>query len=146
MMPPDVSKIIRVFPRRTTATPDDALVFTTPPPKDFPKAEEIHISTAFSYDIPKAEKLAEARVRTGIPVRMGGPAYNQPGGDFVPGLYLKHGYVIISRGCNRGCWFCSVPAREGGKVRELPVTEGWNVLMTTYLLVPRSISVKYSQC
>ena len=122
------SRVIRVFPRRTAATPDDALAFTSPPPKEVPEANEIHISTAFTYDIPKAETLAEAWAKTGLPVSIGGPAFNQPGGDFVPGLYLKHGYVITSRGCNRRCWFCSVPAREGGKLRELPITSGHNVL------------------
>ena len=122
------SRVIRVFPRRTAATPDDALAFTSPPPKEVPEANEVHISTAFTYDIPKAETLAEAWAKTGLPVSIGGPAFNQPGGDFVPGLYLKHGYVITSRGCNRRCWFCSVPAREGGKLRELPITSGHNVL------------------
>ena len=121
-------RIIRVFPRRTAATPDDALVFTTAPPKDLPDADEVHVSVAFTYDLPKAEKLAEEWERTGLPVSMGGPAFNQQGGDFVPGLYLKQGYVVTSRGCPRGCWFCSVPAREGGKLRELPITEGYNVL------------------
>jgi hypothetical protein len=121
-------RIARVFPRRTKATPDDALSFTAPPPKELPDIDEVHVSVAFTYDMPKAETLAEAWARTGLPVKLGGPAFNQPGGDFVPGLYLKHGYVITSRGCNRGCWFCSVPAREGGKLRELPVTAGWNVL------------------
>ncbi|MDR1021211.1 MAG: hypothetical protein LBL73_10670, partial [Synergistaceae bacterium] len=99
-----------------------------PPPKDLPDTREVHVSVAFTYDMPKAEKLAEAWARTGLPVKLGGPALNQPGGDFVPGLYLKQGYVITSRGCPRRCWFCSVPVREGGKLRELPITDGWNVL------------------
>jgi hypothetical protein len=43
-------------------------------------------------------------------------------------MYLKPGYVITSRGCPNRCWFCSVPKREGGEIRELPITEGWNVL------------------
>ena len=60
----------------------------------------------------------------GVPVHMGGPAFNMPGGDFVPGMYLKKGYVITSRGCPNRCWFCSVPRREGGRLRELPITEG----------------------
>ena len=55
---------------------------------------------------------------------MGGAAFNQPSGDFVPGRYLKEGYVITSRGCNNSCWFCAVPHRDGG-LRELPITEGW---------------------
>ena len=119
--------IARVFPRRTTATPDDVLAFTTPPPKILPDIDEVHISTTFSYDIPKAEQLAESWLKTGLPVKVGGAAYNTPSGDFVPGMYLKKGYVITSRGCNNSCWFCAVPTREGG-LRELPVTEGHNVL------------------
>ncbi len=56
-----------------------------------------------------------------------GPAFNEPGGDFVPGMYMKKGYVITSRGCPNRCWFCAVPKREGGQLRELPVTDGWIV-------------------
>lgn len=121
-------QIARVFPRRTRATPDDALTFTTAPPKQLPDIEEVHISVTFDYDMEKAETLAAAWKRVGVPVKMGGPAMNEPGGDFVPGRYLKKGYVITSRGCPNRCWFCSVPRREGGKLRELPVTDGWNVL------------------
>ena len=51
-------KIARVFPRRTVATPDDDLAFTTPPPKILPDIDEVNISVAFSYDMPKAERLA----------------------------------------------------------------------------------------
>ena len=121
-------KIIRVFPRRTRATPDDELVFTDLPPKIVPEADAVHISTAFTYDKPRAEQLAEAWHKTGLPVRLGGPAYNTPGGDFVPGLYVKHGYVITSRGCPNRCPHCSVPEREGYKLRELPIQNGHNVL------------------
>ena len=119
-------KIARIFPRKTKATPDDDLVFTAPPPNELPDIDEAHISVTFTYDIQKAEQLAEAWIKTGLPVTMGGPAYNNPGGDFTPGLYLKKGYVITSRGCNSGCWFCSVPHREGG-LKELPITDGWIV-------------------
>jgi len=115
--------IARVFPRKTKATPDDALAFTGPPPKGIDGIDEVHISVAFSYDLPKAESLAEAWHKTGVPVRMGGPALGQPGGDFVPGMYLKQGYVITSRGCNNKCWFCSAWRREG-PLRELAVTDG----------------------
>ena len=45
----------------------------------------------------------------------------------MPGLYLKHGYTITSRGCHNNCWFCSVPKREGA-LRELPINDGWNIL------------------
>jgi len=122
-----------VFARRTTATPDDALAFTTPPPKILPPdIDEAHVSLTFSYDYAKAEQLAESWIKTGLPVRMGGPAFNIPGGDFVPGMYLKKGYVITSRGCDNSCWFCKVPQREGG-LRELPVTIGHKILDDNFL-------------
>jgi hypothetical protein len=112
----------------TKATPTDALIFTAPPPENLPEIDEVHSSVAFTYDKPKAEALAEAWARTGLPVSMGGPAFNEPGGDFVPGRYLREGYVITSRGCpTRGCWFCAVPSREGGKLRELPIVPGYLV-------------------
>jgi hypothetical protein len=117
-------KIIRVFARKTKATPDDELVFTAPPPKILPEADAVHISVTFTYDIPKAEQLAEAWVKTGLPVKIGGVAMGDAGGDFIPGLYMKHGHVFTSRGCNRACWFCDVHRREGG-IRELPITSGW---------------------
>lgn len=121
--------IARVFPRRTTATPDDELAFTgLPPKKGLPDIDEVHVSVAFSYDIEKAERLAEQWAALGVPVKLGGPATDTPGGDFVPGRYLKQGYVITSRGCPNRCWFCSVPKREGGVLRQLPITDGWNVL------------------
>jgi hypothetical protein len=59
---------------------------------------------------------------------MGGPALGQAGGAFTPGMYLKEGYIITSRGCPNRCWFCGVWRREGEAIRELPIMEGWNVL------------------
>jgi len=121
-------KIARVFPRRTTATPDDEFAFTTPPPKILPDIDEVHISVTFTYDMEKAEQLAEAWYKTGLPVKLGGPAFNEPGGEFVPGHYLKQGYVITSRGCPNRCTHCSVPKREGYILRELPIKDGFNIL------------------
>jgi hypothetical protein len=89
--------IARVFPRQTNASPDDGLAFFDAPPRRLPPLDEVHVSVTFSYDMERAEKLAEAWGRLGAPVRMGGPAFNEPGGDFVPGRYLRKGYVITSR-------------------------------------------------
>lgn len=117
--------IIRIFPRKTKATPDDENVrigFVKPTALD--EAKEIHISTAFTWDIPTAERIAELWQHV-APVKVGGPAYNNPGGEFIPGMYLKKGYVITSRGCPNRCWFCAVPKREGFKLRELPIKEGY---------------------
>ena len=120
-------KIARVFPRKTRATPNDDLVFTDCPPMFALEIDEVHISVAFTYDMKHAEWLAMQWRAVGVPIKMGGPAFNAPGGDFVPGLYLKEGYTITSRGCHNNCWFCAVPKREG-KLRELTIHDGWNVL------------------
>jgi len=125
-------KIARVFARRTSATPDDELAFTTPPPKILPEVDEIHVSTTFSYDVDRAEQLAESWCKLGVPVKFGGVATGDRGGDFTPGLYLKCGLLITSRGCNNACKFCDVHRREGG-IRELPITEGHNILDSNLL-------------
>ncbi|TRZ72908.1 MAG: radical SAM protein [Bacteroidetes bacterium] len=118
-------KIIRVFPRRTNLSPNDYNV-RFGPPLLLDRADEVHISVTFSYDLKQAEWLA-LQWKEIAPVIIGGPATGQAGGNFIPGMYLKYGAVITSRGCNNRCWFCSVPVREG-MVRELPIQEGWIVL------------------
>ncbi|MCD8173784.1 MAG: hypothetical protein LUD76_10090 [Alistipes sp.] len=122
-----MDKIIRVFPAKTNATPTDefARIGELPTLFDYNlPVKEVHISVAFTWHKPWAEWAAHQWERI-APVKLGGPAYNEPGGDFVPGMYMRPGYVITSRGCPNRCWFCSVPKREGGKLRELPVTDGW---------------------
>jgi len=119
--------IARVFPRKTNATPIDDLSFIGEPYTLFPpEVDEIHISVTFTWDIPEAERLAK-EWKIIAPVKIGGPAIGMRGEAFEPGKYLKPGYVITSRGCNNRCWFCSVWRREGG-IRELPITEGFNIL------------------
>lgn len=122
-------KVLRVFPRRTNATPDDRLVHIGSPDlfSKHIEADSVHISVAFTWDLPAAEKMAKEWAQI-APVEIGGPATGQRGEDFTPGLYLKQGYVITSRGCPNRCWFCSVWRREGAVIRELPITDGWNVL------------------
>lgn len=131
MLKSDVNrlKIARVFPRKTAATPDDDLVFFGPPPLlTLPEIDEVHVSVTFTYDKAKAEELAEDWRWAGVPVKVGGPAYDDPAiGEFIPGMYLKRGHVITSRGCNNHCWFCLAPRREG-KLRELEIKDGWDVM------------------
>lgn len=118
-------RIARVFPQRTRLTPIDDLSYYDVP-GFFDEADEIHISVLFTWDIPRAEWLAEQWKHV-APIKMGGPAYNYPSGDFIPGMYVSKGAVITSRGCPNRCWFCSVWRREP-KLKELPITQGWNVL------------------
>lgn len=135
-MPGHAHIVARVFPRRTRATPDDRLSFIGPPPAMFPPSvDEVHVSVTFSYDLPTAERLVVEWERV-APTMIGGPAFEAPGQDFVPGRYLRQGYVITSRGCPNHCWFCSVPRREGG-IRELPIMSGWNVLDDNLLATSR---------
>jgi len=119
-------KIIRIFPRRTKATPSDENVRIYTDPGLFDEADEIHISVTFTWDLPAADRLLRAW-RHVAPVKMGGPALGLPGGEFIPGLYLKKGYTITSRGCPNHCWFCSVWKREG-TLRELEIKPGNNIL------------------
>jgi len=119
--------IARVFPRITNATPSDEYTFYDAPGMFLPPIDEVHISVAFTYDLRRAEILARQWEEI-APVKIGGPALNEPGGEFEAGMYLKPGYVITSRGCPNKCWFCSVWRREGSEIRELEVKEGNNVL------------------
>lgn len=119
-------RIARVFPRRTNATPTDDLAFVGEPGLFPPEVNAVHVSIAFTWDLRRAEELARAWESV-APVSIGGPATGDPSGEFQPGLYLKPGYVITSRGCPNHCWFCNVPKREGA-VRELPIVDGYNVL------------------
>ena len=120
-------KIARVFPRKTKATPDDSLAFANcSPPTSLPEIDEVHISVTFTYDMRRAEELEREWRVIGVPVKMGGAAFNQPSGEFVPGMYLKQGYTITSRGCPNRCWFCNVWKREGN-LRELEIKSGWNI-------------------
>jgi len=135
----DPNRILRVFPRRTAATPPTGPLVWVPdgnyaPGQAIlagdvlipPQVEEIHVSVTFSWDLPAAEKLVKAFENQGRPVKIGGPATGMRGEEFTPGLYMAPGYVITSRGCPNKCFFCEVWKRDG-MVRELPITEGWNV-------------------
>ena len=118
-------KVIRVFPTKTSHCPNDEMCFFDVPPMIIPDHDEVHISTVFTWDIPKAKELQYRwQGRTDKPVRIGGPAFDDPGGEFEPGRYLADGITITSRGCNNNCPFCYVPKREG-KLRELEIKEGY---------------------
>ena len=120
--------MIRVFPRKTNWTPTDKLAFVGIPPHPLfmPPAQPVRISVAFTWDIPGAEMLEVEWKRYYKDVQVGGPAYGDAGGEFVPGRFVKEGVTITSRGCAKSCPWCFVPKREG-KVRELEIKDGWIV-------------------
>jgi hypothetical protein len=126
---------IRVFPRKTNATPDDPLAIVGRAPTLWDKADNVLVSVTFDWDREKAERLADAW-RVVAPVEIGGPAMGTHAGDFEPGVFLAHGYTITSRGCPWKCEACLVPKREGA-LRLLPIRDGWDVLDNNLLACPR---------
>jgi len=130
--------MIRVFPRRTPLTPDDNLAFVGDPPRDLPPLLPVKISVSFSYDIEEGKRLYWSWKRYYPLIQIGGPAFGDPGEEFVPGRFLKLGTVITSRGCVRSCPFCLVPEREGRRIRTLKITEGYNIQDNNLLACPDS--------
>ncbi|HUV82858.1 MAG TPA: hypothetical protein VMW53_07285 [archaeon] len=118
-------KAIRVFPRKTNQTPDDRDAYVGDPTL-FVKADKILVSCTFTWDKPEAERLAKAW-KWIAPVELGGPAYGNVMGEFIPGRFLRKGNTITSRGCPNKCWFCYVWKRCKGKFEELEIKDGWNV-------------------
>jgi hypothetical protein len=119
-------KMIRVFPRKTAWTPTDDLAFVGDPPLFRPEGQEVCVSVTFTKDISEGKRLQEAWSNYYEDVKLGGCAFDDPGGEFVPGRFIKEGVTITSRGCNKKCPWCFVPKREG-KLREINIANGWIV-------------------
>lgn len=92
----------------------------------------MRVSVTWTWDKLRGEELAESWRGATSKVTIGGPAYDDPGGEFEPGMYVKKGYVMTSRGCPNKCWFCVVPKREGN-IRELEIKDGYNILDSNLL-------------
>jgi len=122
---------LRVFPRRTRATPVDDGVRIGAPGLFDQDVEHVDVSVTFSWDLQEAERIAKLWAERG-PTEIGGPAVGTVGGEFTPGEYLRDGYTITTRGCPNRCWFCGVWKRDGD-TRELPIRDGWNVLDSNLL-------------
>ena len=100
--------IARVFPSKTSMCPMDKDAYFGEPDFMTPLYDEVHISVSFTWDILKAQKLADAW-RSHGKVKIGGPAIDGESDlPFQAGLYLKHGVTITSRGCPNKCSFCRV--------------------------------------
>ena len=133
-------KIARVFPTKTSMTPTDPDAYLGTPGLFTPKYDKVFISCTFTWDIPIADVLRREWETTGAAVKIGGPAFNDQGGVFQSGMYLKKGITITSRGCPNNCPFCFVPKREG-KIRELPIVEG-NIIQDNNLLACSKSHIK----
>ena len=131
-------KELRIFPRKTNATPNDPCAIANRLPTLWDEADKISISVSFEWDIPRAEQLADEWKVVTENISLGGPAYKAHGGDFIAGRFLKPGYTITSRGCPNSCWFCRAWRNEGHEMRLLPIVEGFNVLDNNLLACPDS--------
>ena len=133
-------RIIRVFPRKTSYTPEDQYVFIGPPPMRIfiPDHDEVHVSCAFTWDKETCQELAyQWMAATNKPVRLGGPAFGSPAEDFIPGLYMKPNIIFTTRGCNNNCPWCIVPKLEG-RLKELPIYPGNWVQDNNFLQADRA--------
>ncbi len=101
--------IARVFPTKTSMCPDDEHCYFGEPSDSTPMYDEVHVSVTFTWNIKKGWDLVDKWKSKARLVKIGGPAINgestQP---FVPGMYLKKGVTISSRGCPNKCSFCLV--------------------------------------
>lgn len=133
---------IRVFPERTKFTPDDNFTVIGEPGLFPPPERPVKISVLFTWHINEAERLLRAWKSIYNDVDIGGPAI---GGDlaedFIPGLFLKKGKVITSRGCTKDCPWCFVPKREGW-IKELPIVNGNDVLDNNFLACSKEHIIK----
>lgn len=68
-----------MFPSRTSMTPVDSDAYVGLPDLFTPQYDEIHISCAFTWDIPKVGQLVKEWCKHG-PVFEGGPAFGDQGG------------------------------------------------------------------
>lgn len=132
---------IRVFPERNKWTPDDELAFVgdlplepfRPGTPDTP----VMVSVTFTWWRQRSEQIADSWRTHYKNVSVGGPAYDDPGGEFTPGMFLKQGCTITTRGCPKKCGWCKVPFSEGAQ-RLLSIKPGWIVQDNNILSTPEA--------
>lgn len=127
-------KILRVFPRRTSFTPNDDLVAISYPELWRSQVDEVHISCLFTWDKELCEQLKEEWSRYRRVVKIGGPAYGLNGDEFIPGRYVREGVTFTSRGCDFSCPWCLVPEMEG-RFRVLKEIAVGNVIQDNNILL-----------
>jgi len=135
-----LNNILRVFPYRTSFTPDDPLVAISEPTLWEPRKgiEEVHISILSTWDIEEGKRLQESWARYYSTVKLGGPAFGLSGDEFEAGKYIKRGVTITTRGCDFNCPWCLVPSKEG-KFRELKTIAPGNIVQDNNILLANKI-------
>jgi len=127
-------KIARVFPTKTKMSPLDRDAYFDVPGLFLPRYyDEIHISVVFSWDM-NAAYLLKRQWDHIAPIKIGGPAINGEGGEFTPGIYLKKGITITSRGCPNNCAWCFITK----PLKELEIKPGNNIIDNNLLACSRS--------
>ncbi len=130
-----------------TPTDDMAFIGFPPLPQFRPEADQVHVSVTFTWDREEGARLREAWAQHYEIVLIGGPAIDGvigervPGmkmrlAEFVPGMYVRRGVTITSRGCPRNCPWCMVPTWEG-ELRTIPIQPGWVVQDNNLLACPK---------
>jgi hypothetical protein len=134
-----MDEVIRVFPERNKWTPDDEWSFVGDCPIFRPGTPDtpVMVSCTFTWWRNRAEQIASSWRVHYRNVQVGGPAYDDPGGEFTPGMFLKKGCTITTRGCPKKCGWCKVPFSEGNQ-RLLKVKPGWIVQDNNLLAAPES--------
>lgn len=133
-------KIARVFPTKTSNSPDDPDAYFGPPELFMPDYDEIHVSVAFTWDIKRARELKK-QWEAIAPVKIGGPAIDGEGDSFTPGQYLRKGITITSRGCPNSCPWCFVKK----PLTELEIHPGSNLLDNNILACSKNHQDKVFQ-
>jgi len=108
-------------------TPVDDLAFVGDPPLLRPEADIVYVSCLFTWDKAETGRLAQAWHKHYLNVMVSGPAWDNAGHDFVPGLFVGSGVTVTSRGCNNQCPWCLAWKREG-KLRETAIHPGNNLI------------------
>jgi len=117
-------------------TPNDSYSFVGSPQFTcwLPEAKEIHVSVTFSWDIEEGYRLLDEWKQYYPEVKIGGFAVDGEGEEFTPGMYIKDGITITSRGCNNRCPWCLV----NNNLRLLDIKPGWIIQDNNLLQCPRS--------
>jgi len=105
-------------------SPVDRDAYFGPPDLFTPDYDEVHISVVFTWDLDYAVLLRRQWQGHAPCVKIGGPAISGEGKEFVPGMYVRKGVTITSRGCPNRCPWCFVQE----PLRELTIHPGNNII------------------